>query len=88
VPQGAIDTRGGDLKARVICAINLKRELQLARDLLAVLDCHELLRHHRPALHRGLPRQINCDAQQPARGAFYFHQVIAQTCHGLFNDLL
>ena len=86
--QKAVNTRRRDFQPVVIHAINLQRKLKLARDLFAVFHCHELLGQLRRTFLRRLPRQINRDAQQAAGRALDFNQVIAQTCDGLFNDLL
>ena len=73
----------------VLDAIDLQRKLQLARDLLAILDGHELLNYGLGRISGRLhPGQVDGDAQQTTSGAFDLHQVIPQARHNLFNDLL
>ncbi len=90
VAQRPVDAGRGHLEPLVLGALDLERELQLARDLFAVFDRDEGLWRPGSRIFQsgGRPGQINRDAQQSSGRALDLDQVIAETGHGLFHYLL
>ena len=83
--QQAVDAGRGNFKTVVVDTVHLQRVLQLARDLLAVLDGDELLGQ---CGLLGRPGQINGDAQQSPRRALDLDQIQTQPLHCLLDQTL
>ena len=88
MPQRAVNARRRDFQALVFDAVHFQCKLQLARDFLAVFHGDELLHPRLRTGSRGLPGQVNGDAEQTTGRALDLYQVITQACYGLLDDLL
>ena len=87
--QGAINARRRDFKTLVFNPIYLQRKLQLAGDFFTVFHGDKLINRGLGRIDGRLhPWQVDGDAQQATRRPFDLHQVVTETGHNLFNDLL